>query len=238
MISILCAQKNSTYKTIPGLDVWDSERDAYFFTGSNPVITHAPCQQWSRLRAFATPNADEKELAYFCLNKVIRNGGIFEHPMGSSFFKEAGVEKNIYSVDQSWWGFPCRKTTYLFFHKVKPLPFPVLQNIPTKVLGVYSGLSDIRKKERKELSKKERSTTVLSFAQYLINCIENSNLMKSKNFKYLVVNHTRKTFHFSNNDYCYREHTKDGREVTEHNESFTILNGERSAPKGYKNDME
>lgn len=71
MITVLCAKKNSVYKTIPGVDVWDETRDAYFFTGSNPVITHAPCAQWSRMRNFSKPNADERELAYFCLNKVL-----------------------------------------------------------------------------------------------------------------------------------------------------------------------
>lgn len=115
MITILCAKKDSIYKQIPGVDVWDIDRDAYFFTGSNPVITHAPCAQWSRMKAFANDNKDEKELAWFCLNKVLRNGGIFEHPAGSSFFKEAGITQNIYSVDQSWWGFPARKRTYFVF---------------------------------------------------------------------------------------------------------------------------
>lgn len=172
MISVLCAKKNSVYKTIPGVDVWDQERDAYFFTGSNPVITHAPCAQWSRMKAFASDKPDEKELAYFCLGKIIRNGGIFEHPAGSSFFKTAGISKNIYSVDQSWWGFPARKRTYLFFHGCKPLPFPVMTAVPTHVLGISSKLGPHQRSFRKNLSKGERSTTVLAFAEYLINCIE------------------------------------------------------------------
>ena len=138
MITVLCAKKNSVYKTIPGIDVWDEERDAYFFTGSNPVITHAPCAQWSRMKAFANGNPDEKELAYFCLKNVIRNGGIFEHPAGSSFFKEAGLTSNIYSIDQAWWGYAAHKPTYLFFSKCKPLSFPVMQFVPSK--GIITGI--------------------------------------------------------------------------------------------------
>lgn len=168
MISVLCAKKNSVYKTIPGVDVWDHERDAYFFTGSNPVITHAPCAQWSRMKAFANDRPDEKELAFFCLKNVIRNGGIFEHPAGSTFFKEAGVEKNIYSVDQVWWGFPAIKKTYLFFHNCKPLAFPVLSNVATHT---FFGPNQ-KRDGKKEMSKAQRSTTVLAFAEYLINCIE------------------------------------------------------------------
>lgn len=174
MITVLCANRNSVYKKIPGIDVWDQDRDAFFFTGSNPVITHAPCQQWSRMRAFSKPNADEKELAWFCLNKVLRNGGIFEHPMGSSFFKEAGITNNIYSIDQSWFGFPARKRTYLFFHKCKPLSLPLMQHLPTHVLGINSKLSAAQKALRKELPKSQRSTTVLAFANWMISSIQDS----------------------------------------------------------------
>lgn len=165
MISVLCAKKNSIYKTIPGVDVWDEDRDAYFFTGSNPVITHAPCAQWSRMKAFANDDPDQKELAYHCLKYVLRNGGIFEHPGGSSFFKEAGVTNNIYSVDQVWWGFPARKRTYLFFHYCKPLAFPVMQYLPTVRVGSRKGRKDT------EISKTQRSTTVRAFAHWMIDSI-------------------------------------------------------------------
>jgi hypothetical protein len=147
MISVLCAKKNSIYKTIPGIDVWDDD-------------------------------ADQKELAYFCLRKVVDNGGIFEHPAGSSFFKHAGITKNIYSVDQVWWGFPARKRTYLFFHACKPLAYPILTAVPTHVLGVSSKLSPAQRSLRRNLPKGERSTTVLAFAEWMINCIQSAGLDK------------------------------------------------------------
>ncbi len=173
MISVLCAKRDSLYKKIPGLDVWDDLRNAYYFTGSNPVITHAPCAQWSRMKAFSKPDQETKDLAYFCLNKVVRNGGIFEHPAGSSFFKEVGIT-NIYSVDQSWWGFPARKRTYLFFSKCKPLAVPLMQHMPTHVVGINSKLSEHQRKQRKELSKSQRSTTVIPFANWMIESIKAS----------------------------------------------------------------
>jgi hypothetical protein len=177
MISILCAKKNSLYKTIPGIDVWDEDRDAYFFTGSNPVITHAPCAQWSRMRNFAKDDPDQKELAYFCLTKIIRNGGIFEHPAGSSFFKQAGLTKNIYSVDQSWWGFPAVKRTYLFFHECRPLSFPFPSETPSKIVNTQLRKNGSRHKKQDQfkssrmIPKSMNSTTVLPFAKYLIDCI-------------------------------------------------------------------
>lgn len=171
MITVLCAKKKSLYKQIPGLDVWDQDRDAYYFTGSNPVITHAPCAQWSQMKGFANDNPDEKELAYFCLQKVLRNGGIFEHPRGSSFFREAGVDRNIYSVDQSWWGFPAKKATWLFFHRCKPEPFPIMPPPPTRVIAPHR---HIKGGGTLDLPKSQRSTTTIPFAQWMIDSINKS----------------------------------------------------------------
>lgn len=156
MISVLCVNKDSIYKSIPGVDAWDLERDAYKFNGTNPVITHAPCQQWSRLKHFANDNPKEKELAWFCLEKVNANGGVFEHPAGSSFFKDAGIKK-IYSVDQFWFGFPARKRTYLYFSKCKPLPVSLRFDAIELTVG--------------ELRQERRSDTTIEFATWLINSI-------------------------------------------------------------------
>lgn len=162
MISVLCVNKDSVYKSFPGLDVWDSERNVYNFIGSNPVITHAPCQQWSKLKFFAKENQFEKNLAWVCLEHVLDNGGIFEHPSGSEFFKKAGINKNIYSIDQHWFGFPCRKRTYLFFHKCKPLPVPMrFEAIEKKVEQLHSS---------------KRSDTTPQFAKWLIDSVTSGSL--------------------------------------------------------------
>jgi len=157
VISVLCVNPDSVYKTLPDLDVWDKARNAYHFAGSNPVITHAPCQQWSRMRTFAKEDQEEKALAFFCYDKVKTNGGIFEHPAGSSFFKIAGIRSSeIYSVDQSWFGFPCRKRTYLYFSKCKPLQFPLRFEAITKTVD--------------QLHSSSRSDTTILFAEWLIKC--------------------------------------------------------------------
>jgi len=159
MISVLCALPNSVYKTIPGLDVWDAQRDAFYFTGSNPVIVHPPCQQWSRLRMFAQVNPDEKELAYHCLKYVIRNGGIFEHPASSSFFREVGITPTL-SINQSWFGYPGTKKTWLYFSGCKPLSFPL-------------NFDAVRVNDVSNLNSRDgsRSRTTQQFAQWLVDCI-------------------------------------------------------------------
>lgn len=159
MIAVLCALPNSVYKTINGLDVYDKERNAYTFDLDYPVIAHPPCAQWSRLRSFSKFDREEKDLAFFCLEKIKRNGGILEHPSGSSFFKEAGIKPTI-SVDQSWFGFPCRKRTYLYFHGLKPLEFPLSFDLVEKTVDQLTGDA--------------RSYTTLAFANWLIQCVKQS----------------------------------------------------------------
>lgn len=159
MINVLCVSDDSVYKSLPGIEVWDRARDAYNFKGSEPVITHAPCAQWSRMREFAKEDQYEKMLAHYCYRKVIENGGIFEHPCGSSFFRQSDVDMtNVYSVDQSWFGFPARKRTWLYFSKCKPLAMPIMLDIP--------------KVRVQDMSYLDRSKTTLQFAVWLINCVK------------------------------------------------------------------
>lgn len=157
IISVLCTLPDSVYKKLDGFDCWDKERNAYNFNGSNPVITHAPCAQWSICKPWAKEDKHEKELAAFCLDKVKQNGGIFEHPAHSSFFKYAGIKPTI-SIDQFWWGFPAKKPTWLYFHDVELLPVPLrFDAIETNVRKMWST---------------QRSITTESFALWLKACID------------------------------------------------------------------
>src|SRR5208282_4230466 len=90
MISVLFAARNSVYKTIPGLDVWDEDRNALKWPGGNPGIFHPPCRLWSRwLRHFSTAPIAEKELALWSVEQVRANGGVLEHPACSLLWDEA-----------------------------------------------------------------------------------------------------------------------------------------------------
>jgi hypothetical protein len=155
-ISVLCIAKNSNYKLIEGLDLWDIERDAYNYSGSNRVIAHPPCQQWSRLKSFAKVDAKSKDLAFFCLDKVRQNGGVLEHPHGSSFFKAAGIKPTL-SVDQFWFGFPARKRTWLYFHGFTPAPVQLRFDAIERTVP--------------QLGKVARSETTIRFAEWLIKSI-------------------------------------------------------------------
>ena len=157
-ISVLCVDHNSNYKSYPGLDVWDKKRDVYNFNSKNKVIAHAPCQQWSKSRNLAHKNHDELNLAFFCWNIIQINGGIFEHPLGSSFFKYVDTSQGkLIRVNQSQFGFPAPKPTLLYFHKCSPVSEPLNFNCVTKNV--------------KDLHSSQRSRSTVAFINWLLLCL-------------------------------------------------------------------
>ena len=128
-IAILYASKHSNYfklRSKYNLDIFTEERDCRNFQFDCPVITHAPCAQWSRLHAFAKDNPGQKALAHFCYDAVNKCGGIFEHPAGSHFFKTVNADfRKIYSVNLSWFGYRSRKLTYLYYNQTSLASHPL-----------------------------------------------------------------------------------------------------------------
>jgi hypothetical protein len=82
-VAVLFARQDSSYKRIPGCDVYDLERDARNYDGPLPVVAHPPCRAWGRLRRFANPRPDERNLARLAVALVREFGGVLEHPAGS-----------------------------------------------------------------------------------------------------------------------------------------------------------
>jgi len=159
-ISILCVCPGSSYYDLAkkyNLELFDIARDAFSFNFNSPVIAHPPCPQWSRLHKFANFNAPEKALAAYCMEAVNSCGGIFEHPAGSHFFRYSGFLPN-HSVDQSWWGFPCRKRTYLRFVSCSPLSVPLRLSQPLPHL-------------QHALHGSSRSRSPLAFNEWLIRSL-------------------------------------------------------------------
>jgi hypothetical protein len=160
MIAILCADEKSNYfKCSYDLDIYTISRSALNFTGTNKVICHPPCAQFSRMKAFSKKNVNHLELAKFCVETILKNGGILEQPMGSNMFKFFGLDyKKVYSVNQSWWGFRCTKKTILYFEQCKPLQMPITFNAPAYTVC--------------ELHSSMRSRMTIEFCEYLIKCVK------------------------------------------------------------------
>lgn len=181
MTAVLFARADSVYKTIPGLDVYDAERDARTFSGRSPVIAHPPCRSWGRLRQWAKPAPGEKELAILAVEIVRRNGGVLEHPQASSLWKVARLPGPrdpldqfggyTIDVDQSWWGHRARKRTWLYICGIarSDLPtMPLTLGLPSHVVTNMAGIRKGHPQWRPELSKAEREATPVRFAEWLV----------------------------------------------------------------------
>lgn len=181
MIAALFVRADSHYKTIPGVDCWDMERDARLFQGGSPVIAHPPCRAWGQLSHIAKPRHDEKDLAYFAVKKVRECGGVLEHPAKSKLWAAAGLPSPGHRdefggwticVSQFWWGHKAEKKTLLYIVGIEPAELPdipfVMGEAPCVVASSGRRKDGRRLKRRPEISKKEREATPPAFAAFLI----------------------------------------------------------------------
>jgi hypothetical protein len=177
-VAVLFARANSIYKTIPGCDVWDKERDARNWPGGCPVVAHPPCRAWSRLRHFAKPEPGEKDLGVWAAGQVRRYGGVLEHPARSLLWLAAGLPRPgrrdrfggwTLAAPQVWWGHRAEKATWFYIVGVEPsntppIPFTLKEATHT----VSSGRFVNGVKFRPELSKKGRESTPPALATWLV----------------------------------------------------------------------
>lgn len=187
MVAALFCRADSIYKTIPGVDVFDIERDARTFADSCPVIAHPPCRAWGRLRHFAKPRDDEKQLALFGVEQVRRCGGVLEHPAHSTLWAEAGLpapgQRDEFGgwtlpIYQSWWGHKAEKATWLYIVGCQPgdLPeIPMVLGEASHVIAQCRSLKDgARLKKgmqgwKPEVTKAEREHTPAELAIWLVD---------------------------------------------------------------------
>jgi hypothetical protein len=176
MVSALYCESDSIYKTL-GIDVWDKKRDARLYPGENPVICHPPCQQWSRLHSFSRLDLANKKLALTAIDQVRRYGGVLEHPNGSHLWSPGILSRSskpdeyggfTISINQSWFGHPCKKTTLLYIcgcHPGELPPYPIsFEAIQYTVGNGY--------RSKQELPKHLRNKTPIAFARWLISLAE------------------------------------------------------------------
>lgn len=165
--SVLCARSDSEYFNIPGLNVFDLERDAFTHCDNYPVIAHPPCRSWGRLRKFAKPAPTERALALFCVDEVRRCGGVLEHPSSSTLWQEALLpspgSRDSYGgftlpLQQSDFGHRAPKNTWLYICGIEPRQVPVMPLI----LGLATGRIEL-------MGNREREATPIEFAHWLVD---------------------------------------------------------------------
>jgi len=180
-VAVLFARADSVYKTLPGCDVWDIDRDALRWPGGAPIVAHPPCRAWSRMQQFAKPLPGERELAVWAVEQVQRWGGVLEHPQGSQLWRHCGLPLPgvrgpnggwTLGVTQHWWGHRATKQTLLYVVGCEPSQIPAL---PDLVLG--EGTHVVKRDTRNPgvhrlkhyVTKPEREHTPIAFAKWLVD---------------------------------------------------------------------
>lgn len=185
-VAVLFARSDSNYKTIPGCDVWDAERDARKWAGGAPVVAHPPCRAWGTLRHMAKPRPDEKELALFAIAQVRKFGGVLEHPRRSTLWPVAGLPEPgkfdeyggwTLPIYQSWWGHRAEKATLLYIVGCRPADIPDIPMVlgePTHVVSSSGRRQDGQRRRkgdpgwRPKLHTAEREHTPAALALWLV----------------------------------------------------------------------
>lgn len=135
MIAALFVERNGVYANLPGVEVWDQERDARLYEGPWPCLCHPPCDRFGRYWS-GGPSAkvkrklgDDDGCFASALASVRAYGGVIEHPEASHAFRiyglgtpshRGGWERaqdgigHICCVEQGHYGHPARKKTWLY----------------------------------------------------------------------------------------------------------------------------
>ena len=166
-VSVLYARAASVYRTLPGCDVFDLVRDARTCETSNPVVAHPPCRAWGKLKHFAKPRIDERELAIHDVRMVRQCGGVLEHPAHSGLWSASNLPSPgvgmddeggwTLPIDQFWFGHRAKKATWLYVVGTGPGSLPAF---PYR-LSSYERTVD-------RMCSAERERTPLQLAQFLV----------------------------------------------------------------------
>lgn len=194
-VAVLFARSDSYYKTLPGCDVWDIERDARNWPGGVPGVFHPPCRAWGRLSHMANPRPDEKDLARWAVAQVRRWGGVLEHPKASRLWADQGLPAPgkrdefggfTLGIHQHWFGHRATKATLLYIVGVAPGDFP---EMPMRLGdGSHVIAQDVRCKDgtripngdprkRPECTKPEREHTPRELAEWLVELARRTRLV-------------------------------------------------------------
>ena len=174
-VAILYARQDSIYKTMPGCDVWDIDRDARRWPGGCPVVAHPPCRLFGHLAHAATQaRPDEKRYAYQCIHHIRRNGGVLEHPKASKLWCEmklpepyAGADPwggFTLQIDQIHFGHPAIKASRLYVCGVDPEHLPC---VPIRGCAPSHSVQGGRGKPT-GLTHAARERTPPAFAEWLV----------------------------------------------------------------------
>lgn len=131
-VAALFVETGGVYASLPGVDVWDEQRDARLYPGPHPVVAHPPCNRWCQLaplneKVNGLKVGDDGGCFKAALHIVRTYGGVLEHPAHSYAWAafnlpeppESGWQRTfcngwVTRVDQGRYGHRGRKPTWLY----------------------------------------------------------------------------------------------------------------------------
>jgi hypothetical protein len=175
-VAALFVRSDSIYKSLPGVDCYDKERNSYSWRGGVPCIVHPPCRGWGRMRQFSEADGIERSTGIASINWVRIYGGVLEHPAESTLFTHQGLPRPgrapdkfggwTMEIDQFRFGHRAEKLTWLYIVGCHPDNLPTIPELtgspkhcirPTKS---YPRLPSVTKPEREK--------TPRAFAEWLV----------------------------------------------------------------------
>lgn len=193
MIAALFVEKNGVYSGIPGVDIWDKERDARGYCGRWPVVAHPPCERWGRYwnggpsAKVKREKGDDGGCFASALGSVRMHCGVLEHPEGSAAWPQYGLTPPpkgggwvmadfqggwTCCVDQGFYGHPAAKATWLY---VFGAPRPALKwgrcgkRLNLEGLSYEARRRAIKTGICQRLSKRQRASTPIPFRDLLLS---------------------------------------------------------------------
>jgi hypothetical protein len=198
MIAALYVQKEGCYAGLPGVDLWDIDRDARSYAGPWSVVAHPPCQLWTKFarvnfaRWGGEHNRPGNDGGCFesALAAVRTWGGVLEHPATSyawGHFKLMRPKPNCWTfyqgdyvceVWQSAYGHSANKATWLLYRGMYPPP-PLRWERPEGLFQI--GRQDQRGKSNNKptIAGKKASATPPEFRDLLISIAAGASMRRA-----------------------------------------------------------
>lgn len=189
-VAALYVEPNGVYSGLPGVDLWDEERDAREYPGPHPVVAHPPCTRWCQLAGLVEARwghrrGDDGGCFAAALSAVRRFGGVLEHPAYSDAWAAFGLNRPPVGggwvnadfeggwtcyVEQGRYGHAARKATWLYACDVD-LPSLRWGRVPDKMtdaLVSWCGNHTDRWDKRRRVGKREAAATPVEFRDVLL----------------------------------------------------------------------
>jgi hypothetical protein len=140
-VAALYVDADGIYAGLPGVELWDEDRDARLYAGPHPVVAHPPCARWCQLAGLVQHVhgyrvGDDGGCFEAALEAVRTFGGVLEHPAYSRAWDSFCLPEPLtvegwtgglcggFSayVEQHRYGHPARKATWLYAFGVELPP--------------------------------------------------------------------------------------------------------------------